>query len=255
MLTTLSGRETSLLFAIMEDMVAIRDARKLRTQIGERLLDLLEADYFASYVWTKSDGDTGGVYLNMDESNLAAYESHYQYCDPITPRFRMCQRAAHVEQVISREQFDRTEFYNDFLARDGLYHGMNYHAYSASGHLGDLRIWRSGNRETFQERELELLDAIGAAFGKALGNLRSDAEKLRDTDPRIRVANWASQHGLTARERDVICLLAEGRRDREIATVLGVSVTTVRSHLKSIFQKSGASSRANLIVSLNAPVQ
>ncbi|MBG6174818.1 DNA-binding CsgD family transcriptional regulator [Labrenzia sp. EL_208] len=206
MLTTLSGRETNLLFAIMEDMVAIRDARKLRTQIGERLLDLLEADYFASYVWTKSDGDTGGVYLNMDESNLAAYESHYQYCDPITPRFRMCQRAAHVEQVISREQFDRTEFYNDFLARDGLYHGMNYHAYSASGHLGDLRIWRSGNRETFQER-------------------------------------------------DVICLLAEGRRDREIATVLGVSVTTVRSHLKSIFQKSGASSRANLIVSLNAPVQ
>ena len=61
MLTTLSGRETNLVFAIMEDMVAIHDARQLRTQIGERLLDLLEADYFASYVWSKADGDTGGV--------------------------------------------------------------------------------------------------------------------------------------------------------------------------------------------------
>lgn len=254
MLTTLSGRETNLVFAIMEDMVAIHDARQLRTQIGERLLDLLDADYFASYVWSKADGDTGGVFLNMDEGNLTAYEKHYQYCDPITPRFRMCQRATHVEQVISREDFDRTEFYNDFLARDGLHHGMNFHAYAASSHLGDLRVWRGRDRDPFQTRDLELLDAIGTAFGKALANLRSVEEKLRDADPHQKLAVWASEHGLTVRERDVLCLVNEGKRDREIARVLGVSVTTVRSHLKSVFQKSGTSSRSALIASINTPI-
>lgn len=254
MLTTLSGRETGLLFALMEDMVAIRDARALRTRIGERLLDLLEADYFASYVWTRADGDTGGVFLNMDENNLAAYEGHYQHCDPITPRFRMCRRATHVEQVISREEFDRTEFYNDFLARDGLHHGVNFHAYAASGHLGDLRVWRGRDRDPFQKRDLELLDAVGAAFGKALANLRTVEEKLQDADPRLKLANWASEHGLTVREQDVLCLVNEGKRDREIARLLGVSVTTVRSHLKSVFQKSGASSRSALIASINTPV-
>lgn len=254
MLTTLSARETKILFAIMQDMVAVRDATELRKQIGERLLDLFAADYFASYVWTKDGGDTDGVFLNMDAGNLAAYEQHFQYVDPITSRFRMCGRATHVDQVMSRETFLRTEFYNDFLAKDGLHHGMNFHAFSTSSHLGDLRIWRGRSKETFQRRDLELLDAIGNAFGNALDHLRSVEERLRSADPRLRLADWAAQHRLTAREKDVLHLVGEGLRDREISEALGVSITTVRSHLKAVFQKSGARSRAELMAAINAPV-
>ncbi|TYC70044.1 helix-turn-helix transcriptional regulator [Stappia sp. BW2] len=252
MLTTLSGRETKLIFAIMQDMTAIQDARQLRLQLGARLLDLLEADYFASYVWTRTDGDTDGVFLNMDESNLAAYQHHFQHCDPITPRFRMCRRATHLDQIISREDFLRTEFYNDFLARDGLHQGMNFHAYAANGHLGDLRIWRGAGKETFQQRDLEMLNAIGTAFGQALANMRSNEQKQREADPRLRLAAWATRHHLTGREQDVLCLVSEGKRDREIASDLNISVTTVRSHLKAVFQKSGLTSRAELLASINA---
>jgi DNA-binding CsgD family transcriptional regulator len=252
MLTTLSGRETKLIFAIMQDMTAIQDARQLRLQLGARLLDLLEADYFASYVWTRTEGDTDGVFLNMDESNLAAYQRHFQHCDPITPRFRMCRRATHLDQIISREDFLRTEFYNDFLARDGLHQGMNFHAYAATGHLGDLRIWRGAGKETFQQRDLEMLNAIGTAFGQALANMRTNERKQREADPRLRLAAWATRHRLTGREQDVLCLVSEGKRDREIASDLNISVTTVRSHLKAVFQKSGVTSRAELLASLNA---
>lgn len=253
MLTTLSARETNLVFAIMQDMVAIREAHELRLQLGERLLDLFQADHFASYTWQKDTGDTGGVFLNMDEGNLAAYESHFQYCDPITPRFRMCRRATHLDQVIAREDFLRTEFFNDFLARDGLRHGMNFHAYSGVNHLGDLRIWRGQGRETFQQRDLDLLDAIGTAFGNALANLRVEENRLREADPQRRFLAWAEKHGLTAREKDVLALLSMGKRDREMAEGLGVSATTIRSHLKSIFQKSATGSRAELLASLNGP--
>ena len=251
MLTTLSGRETNLIFAIMQDMIAIQDARQLRLQLGTRLLDLLEADYFASYVWTRTDGDTDGVFLNMDESNLAAYQHHFQHCDPITPRFRMCRRATHLDQVISREDFLRTEFYNDFLARDGLHQGMNFHAYAATGHLGDLRIWRGAGKETFQQRDLEILNAIGTSFGHALANMQAHERKQRDADPRLRLTAWAGHHGLTGREQDVLCLVSEGKRDREIAADLEISVTTVRTHLKAMFQKSGVTSRAELLASVN----
>lgn len=251
MLTTLSARETNLVFAIMQDMVAIREAHELRLQLGERLLDLFQADHFASYIWERDAGDTRGVFLNMDEDNLAAYETHFQYCDPITPRFRMCRRATHLDQVISREDFLRTEFFNDFLARDGLRHGMNFHAYSGANHLGDLRIWRGRGRETFEQRDLDLLDAIGTAFGNALTNLRHEENRLRDADPRRRFMAWAEKHALTARETDVLALLSKGKRDREMASDLGVSITTVRSHLKAIYQKSGTGSRAALLASLN----
>jgi DNA-binding NarL/FixJ family response regulator len=48
---------------------------------------------------------------------------------------------------------------------------------------------------------------------------------------------------LTARERDVLALVADGLANREIARVLEISEHTVKFHLASIFGKLGVSSR------------
>jgi ATP/maltotriose-dependent transcriptional regulator MalT len=50
--------------------------------------------------------------------------------------------------------------------------------------------------------------------------------------------------GLTAREVEVLRLVAEGRTNREIAKALVLSDHTVRRHLQNIFNKIGVSSRA-----------
>jgi DNA-binding NarL/FixJ family response regulator len=50
--------------------------------------------------------------------------------------------------------------------------------------------------------------------------------------------------GLTARQVEVLRLVAQGHTDRQIAAELGLSEKTVGRHLESIFAKLGVSSRA-----------
>ena len=51
---------------------------------------------------------------------------------------------------------------------------------------------------------------------------------------------------LSARERQLVTLVAQGRTDTEIAAELYISVRTVRSHLDRIRDKTGCRRRADL---------
>ncbi|CAN5645823.1 hypothetical protein BH23CHL2_BH23CHL2_03620 [soil metagenome] len=51
-------------------------------------------------------------------------------------------------------------------------------------------------------------------------------------------------HDLTAREIEVLRLIAEGRTNQEIADALSISVRTVERHVTNIYNKTGISNRA-----------
>ena len=52
---------------------------------------------------------------------------------------------------------------------------------------------------------------------------------------------------LSSREGQVLALLAQGAANKEIARELGISERTVKAHVTSIFNKLGASSRAEAV--------
>lgn len=54
---------------------------------------------------------------------------------------------------------------------------------------------------------------------------------------------------LSKRENDVLGLLCEGLRNKEIASTLEVGEETVKSHLTSIYRKMEVGSRSEAIVS------
>ena len=61
-----------------------------------------------------------------------------------------------------------------------------------------------------------------------------------DTDDRV---SWDL---LTLREREVLKLVAEGKRNKEIATYLSISVKTVEKHRASMMKKLGANNASEL---------
>jgi len=53
---------------------------------------------------------------------------------------------------------------------------------------------------------------------------------------------------LTRQEQNILALLAEGRRNANIADQLSISTRTVESHLNHIFDKLGVSSRTQAVL-------
>jgi two-component system response regulator NreC len=56
-----------------------------------------------------------------------------------------------------------------------------------------------------------------------------------------------SANGLTPREQEVLQLIAEGYKNKEIASILNISIKTVQSHRSNLMQKLDLHNRGDLI--------
>jgi DNA-binding NarL/FixJ family response regulator len=89
-----------------------------------------------------------------------------------------------------------------------------------------------------QGRTMTLEKAL-AAQGKVITPIQSSTETAQ-IPPKRGAANFA---GLTAREVEVLRWVALGLTDAQVAEKLIISTRTVTSHLSSIYNKLGVSSR------------
>lgn len=80
--------------------------------------------------------------------------------------------------------------------------------------------------------------------------VRTLSRGLRYISPELssRVADSVSRVGLTNRESDVLQLLAQGCCNKSIARELGIGLGTVKTHIKGVFYKLGATARTQAVV-------
>jgi len=62
--------------------------------------------------------------------------------------------------------------------------------------------------------------------------------------------NLACTIPLSRRQRDISHCLFRGFRDRQIAEELGLSISTIRTHLSMLFEKTGTQDRVDYILFL-----
>jgi DNA-binding CsgD family transcriptional regulator len=227
----ITGSELHLFGDIVARLERLGADDHARSIIFADVMRLLRGDFGASYVWNaRKNRFDEALNFNMTPSNLRRYDDWYQFHDPMTFQLRARRRATLVDDVIPREQLIRTEFYNDFLARDGLHHGVDMFIFDGDRDLGDFRIWRAKGRPDFCQRDLDLLDAL---------------------EPHLRRAFIRCGGGvLTPRENEVATLVARGCTDRDIARILGIGFGTVRTHITNAMSKNGCANRAELAAAI-----
>ena len=241
----LTQKEWRKLLSVIQHLNDSLDDQGIRRRAGRALLDLLQADYFASFVWNEEGGVFDRpVYLNMSPDNLKLYEQYYQFHDPITFKMQAYRRAVSANEVMKQRDLIKTEFFNDFLTVDGLYYGINLHVFdNGSRDIGDFRIWRSRKRENFNRRELQIVDMIAPHFRNAMRNIQFAKHQVPSLELDEIRRSLSDQFGLTPRELDVACELLKGGSDKSISGALHISMPTLRRHIQHMFDKLLVNSR------------
>ena len=96
----------------------------------------------------------------------------------------------------------------------------------------------------------DLLPAVRAvASGKPYFSPAVAAVMVEDCVRRLQVRGLTdSFHLLTDREKEVLQLLAEGRSNKEVATLLDVGLSTVETHRANLMQKLGLHNTAEIVL-------
>jgi DNA-binding CsgD family transcriptional regulator len=244
----LSPQKTRALTSVIETLAEEQNERSVRECVGRQMLTLLDADHYASYVWNEEQQSFDDrVAINMSAANLSAYETHFQFRDPITRQMQQRRAPTLVEEVMPQEQLVKTEFFNDFLRCDGLYWGVNLYAWDGKRNIGDMRIWRGRRRARFDADALEMLAMIQPALVSAL---RRSSSRAPPRPGEARPASAGDAAKLSQRELEVASLVRLGISDKEIAKRLSIAFPTVRTHLSSVFRKFGVDNRVQLATHL-----
>jgi DNA-binding NarL/FixJ family response regulator len=119
---------------------------------------------------------------------------------------------------------------------------------SGLGLVGELRTagWGHGIVLSTQDDPYTVRAALAAGVRGFLVVPGDGAERPAPSVPRRR--GTSGTEALSAREVEVLDLVAAGRSNKEIGDALGLSALTVKSHLARISRKLGTGDRAEMVM-------
>ena len=116
--------------------------------------------------------------------------------------------------------------------------------------FGALRAGASGFllKRTRPEELIAAVQTIAAGDSLLSPSVTRRVIERMAQQPTPDLADQAKLHDLTAREREVLELIARGLSNREIAAALVVEESTIRTHVKRILMKLGLRDRIQVVI-------
>ncbi len=128
---------------------------------------------------------------------------------------------------------------------------QDYEAHRQAAQLGAVGLVHKKKAAEVVLKAIEKVDAGEVWFDNSL-IMSLLAEVSRSRESKKRDPQAKSIATLTAREREVITLVGEGLKNKQLAERLFISETTVSHHLTSIYNKLGVCGRLELLVYAHA---
>jgi DNA-binding CsgD family transcriptional regulator len=94
--------------------------------------------------------------------------------------------------------------------------------------------------------------AVSVALGTAAPDDAAIAAGIHDSLDRAARLAFLARYGISAREEEVLRLLAEGKTYQEMADALCLSMATVKSHMTHLYDKTGTRNKVELLNLRNA---
>jgi len=111
---------------------------------------------------------------------------------------------------------------------------------TAKGDKDDLRSGMNLGADDYLTKPVANNDLVNAIEARLR---RSDAQANREFKPNFSSCEPFLTFGLTPRAAETLLWLAQGKTNPDIATILGISESTVKKHVQEIFEKLGVETR------------
>jgi DNA-binding NarL/FixJ family response regulator len=112
---------------------------------------------------------------------------------------------------------------------------------TAKGEKEDLRSGMNFGADDYLTKPVGKADLLKAIEARLQ---RSEQQARRDFKPDFSSPQPLLRLGLTPRAAEALLWVAQGKTNSDIATILGISESTVKKHLLEIFEKLGVETRS-----------
>jgi len=226
----------------------------------ERLFDatsLLFPDTVHTFqLWRKMDGHHEAA-MNIDFGGKAA--EIIEQAGRLIPLQHPCYeyvsggglRPMRLQDFASHREFRKTDLYQITFCPIEVRHQMSIPLITQQ-HIGALVVNRLGRRP-FSDEDV----CLAVQFGRFVDQAYQTSVVLANAMPQ-RAAMAEIDHtplrraGLSRREVEVLHWMSQGKRDKEIAIILGISYRTVTHHVSAILQKLGVETRTAAVAAASA---
>jgi DNA-binding CsgD family transcriptional regulator len=159
--------------------------------------------------------------------------------------------AVRISDVMGVRSYRESEIYREYFRPAGYEHLADLGLPTTPGRHRSMILFREPGDRDFSERDrlvLELLRPHLLAFESTIELRRRLRKALEaravEAGPTPRQMPFAGEVGLTAREREIVSLVAQGKTNAQIAAELWVAPSTVKKHLENVYVKLGIGRRA-----------